>query len=72
MLPKTSKLYQPSGEGGIRSQPAMPDSNIPSMSPSTIQYGLHKAPEWLTGSGKGCIPRFLGAPVNFCKISFLI
>ena len=30
------------------------------------------APKWPTGSGKGCTPRFLGAPVNFRKISFLI
>ena len=25
----------------------------------------HWAPEWLTGSGKGCTPRYLGAPVKF-------
>ena len=30
------------------------------------------APKWPTGSGKGSNPRLLGAPVNFCKISFLI
>ena len=23
-------------------------------------------PIWLTKSGKGCTPRFLGAPVHFC------
>merc|ERR1711954_614790 len=30
------------------------------------------APKWPTGSGKGANPRLLGAPVNFCLISFLI
>ena len=29
-------------------------------------------PKWPTGSGKGSNPRLLGAPVNFCYISFLI
>ena len=29
-------------------------------------------PKWLTGSGEVSNPRFLGSPVNFCKISFLI
>ena len=42
------------------------DPIIPSMRTSKIQNGRQGAPKWPTGSGKGCIPRFLGAPVNFC------
>ena len=37
---------------------------------SKIQNGHQGAPEWPTGSGKGCTPRFSGTPVNFCKVSF--
>ena len=37
-----------------------------------IQNGRQGAPKWQRGSGKVSTPRFLGVPVNFCKISFLI
>ena len=30
------------------------------------------SPKWPTGSGKGSMSRFLGAPVNFCRINFLM
>ena len=42
------------------------------MRTSKIQNGPQGAPKKPTGSGKGYTPKFLGAPVNFCKISFLI
>merc|ERR1711953_1604053 len=48
------------------------DSIIPSMRTSKIQNGHQGASKWPTGSGKVSNPRLLGAPVNFCQISFLI
>ena len=36
------------------------------------QNGHQGAPKWLTRSGKGSTPQFLGAPINFRKTSFLI
>ena len=42
------------------------------MRTSKIQNGHQGAPKGPTGSGKGYTPGFLGAPVNFSKISFLI
>ena len=39
---------------------------------SKIQNGHQGASKWPTGSGKWSTPNFLGAPVNFRKISFLI
>ena len=32
------------------------------MRTSKIQNGYQQAPKWVTGSGKGSNPRFLGAP----------
>ena len=46
------------------------DSIIPSMKTSKIQNGHQGAPKWPTGSGKWF--RFLGAPIIFRYISFLI
>ena len=37
-----------------------------------IENDRQGAPKWPTGSGKVPTPRFLGAPANFCYISFLI
>ena len=37
-----------------------------------IQNGSQWATKWPTESGKGLIPRILGALINFRKISFLI
>ena len=37
-----------------------------------ILKNIHPCPKWPTGSGKVSTPRFLGAPINFCYISFLI
>ena len=37
----------------------------------SIQNGQQGAPKWPTGSEEGSIPRLLGAPINFCLISFL-
>ena len=45
-------------------------SIIPSMRTSKIKNGRQGAPKWPTGSGKGSSPRFLGATVNYCLISF--
>ena len=39
---------------------------------SNIKNYRQGAPNWPTGSGKGCTPRVWGAPVNFLKISFFI
>ena len=41
------------------------DSIISSSRTSKIQNGRQRAPKWLTESGKGCTPWFLGTSVNF-------
>ena len=57
-----STKYQPSSEGGNRSPPVMPaKSKIASRGPQNCRWGLER-----------CLPIGFGAPINFCKISFLI
>ena len=48
------------------------DSIIPSMKTSKIQNGHQGASKWPMGSGKWFTLRFLGTPLNFCLISYLI
>ena len=57
--------YQPSGAGGTRSPPATPHHLL-------HQKWSPEGPKIADGAGKGSNPRLLGAPINFCKISFLI
>ena len=64
MLPKTSKLYQPSGEGGIRSLPAMPATPH-----CLIHTFLLWEPQQFKIASRGPQNGWRG-PVNFRKISF--
>ena len=43
-----------------------------SLTACKIQNGRNGAPKWPMGSGKVPTSRFLGGPVKFCSISFLI